>query len=79
MQGIATCRQLDRATRGGWSHTTLAQVMRPLSDLTIFEPNQAIFDVLGHMDKANFEESTEESTVVENGIILGFITYFNAK
>ena len=75
MQGIATCRQLDRATRGGWSHTTLVQVMRPLSDLTIFEPNQAIFDVLEHMDKANFEESA----VVNNVIILGFITYFNAK
>jgi len=53
----------------------LAQVMCPLSDLTIVEPNQAIFDVLEHMDEADLERST----VVDNGIILGFITRTNVQ
>jgi Zn-dependent protease len=75
MQGIVTRRQLAQATRGAWSYTTLAQVMRPLSDLTAVEPNEAIFDVLEHMDEAGLERST----VVGNGIILGFITRSNAQ
>jgi Zn-dependent protease len=75
MQGIVTRRQLVQATRGGWAYTTLAQVMRPLSDLTAVEPNEAIFDVLEHMDEADLERST----VVGNGIILGFITRSNAQ
>lgn len=75
MQGIVTRRQLAQATRGAWSYTTLAQVMRPLSDLTIVEPNEPIFDVLEHMDEAGLERFT----VVANGIILGFITRANAQ
>jgi Zn-dependent protease len=75
MQGIVTRRQLAQATRGAWSYTTLAQVMRPLSDLTVVEPNEAIFDVLEHMDEADLERST----VVGNGIVLGFITRSNAQ
>jgi len=75
MQGIVTRRQLAQATRGSWSYTTLAQVMRPLSDLTAVEPNAAIFDVLEHMDQADLERST----VVGNGILLGFITRTNAQ
>jgi Zn-dependent protease len=75
MQGIVSRRQLAQATRGEWANTSLAQVMRPLSDLTIVEPNQAIFDVLEHMDEADLERST----VVDNGIILGFITRSNAQ
>jgi Zn-dependent protease len=75
MQGIVTRRQLAQATRGSWSYTTLAQVMRPLSDLTAVEPNEAIFDVLEHMDGADLERST----VVGNGIVLGFITRSNAQ
>jgi predicted transcriptional regulator len=66
---------LAQATRGEWANTSLAQVMRALSDLTIVEPNQAIFDVLEHMDEADLERST----VVDNGIILGFITRSNAQ
>ena len=75
MQGIVTRRQLAQAPKGAWSYTTLAQVMRPLSDLTIVEPNQAIFDVLEHMGVADLERST----VVDNGIILGFITRSKAQ
>ena len=74
-QGIVTRRQLAQATRRGSSYTTLAQVMRPLSDLTIVEPNLAIFDVLEHMDDADLERSI----VVGNGIMLGFITRSNAQ
>jgi len=75
IQGIVTRRQLAQATRGGRSYTTLAQVMLPLSDLTIVEPNQAIFDVLEQMDDADLERSM----VVGNGIMLGFITRSNAQ
>lgn len=75
MQGIVSRRQLAQATKGAWSYTTLAQVMRPLSDLTIVEPDEAIFDALEQMDEADLERST----VVRNGIILGFITRSNAQ
>ena len=75
IKGIVTRRQIAQAAQGAWSYTTLAQVMRPLSDLDSVAPNEAIFDVVEHMDA----ERVERSTVVNNGMLLGFIDRTNAR
>ncbi len=75
IKGIVTRRQITQANRGGWSYTTLAQVMRPLTDLDSVAPNEAIFDVMEHMDA----QRVERSTVVKNGALLGFIDRGNAR
>ena len=75
VKGIVTRRQIAQAARGSWSYTTLAQVMRPLSDLGSVAPNEAIFDVVEHMDA----ERVDRSTVVKNGMLLGFIDRGHAR
>ena len=73
MQGIVTRRQMAQATRGAWSYTTLAQIMRPLSALVRVEPSEAIFDVVERMDADNLERVA----VTANDMLLGFMTRAN--
>ena len=75
MKGIVTRRQLAQAVRGAWSYTNLAQVMRPLTDLPLTEPSEAIFDLAERMDS----EGQDRVVVASNGALLGLLSRAQAQ
>ena len=74
MQGIVTRRQMVQATKGGWSYTTLVQIMCPLSSVTTVEPAEPVYDAGERMQA----EDLDRLAVSSNGTLLGFITRADA-